>query len=172
MDSRSICIPFILILCLVEFYFIYRNNKINLGIHKNANYFRPGIIRFIFSWYIYSLWFFIPVSLIILFIGKDSVIEFLIILFILYLLSAFPVYPYYTVIVDENKLIGPSLWSWRWNHIEINSADVNKVKVFSNNIGKIFGISIIYSKDGNKVLTLGLDNSQISQILDINNWPK
>lgn len=74
-------------------------------------------------------------------------------------------YPYYTIILGKSSLSGPTFWNWKWRREEIALSEIDKEKTLNRNFGRKLGFMIFYSLDGKKILSLGLDNSQINQIL-------
>jgi hypothetical protein len=85
---------------------------------------------------------------------------------IMYLLSSFVAYPYYALSKDKDSISGATLWGWRWRKEQISLREISHEKVLRQNIGKKLGIIILYSTHDKKILTLGLSNSQLSQILE------
>lgn len=160
----------------VMFYFIYRKNKISLEIYKDSVKIRPSSLNFTFSWFAYSMYYFVPsipiLCLILWFINKQSVEEMiktvgLFALFMpIYLLSlSVPAYPYYVLAIYDEKINGATLLGWRWRRTEINFTDIDKDKILHQSFGRKIGVTVIHSKSEVKILTLGLSDVQLSEIL-------
>ncbi len=131
--------------------------------------FRPEKARFLFRWYLYFAIFFAPILLTSWFLSKDT--EGILIALAsgtaIWWLSTTLAYPYYTIIVKENMLNGPTLWGWMWRREEIAVKELDTAKTLNNNIGKKIGVLIFYSMGGKKILSLGLNDAQVRQILDL-----
>ncbi len=75
-------------------------------------------------------------------------------------------YPYYTLALYKSKLNGATQWSWRWRRIEIPFDQIDKDRTLRQPLGKLLGIIIIYSISGEKILTLGLNAQEITEIMN------
>jgi hypothetical protein len=145
----------------------YRKRKAELDSYANAIKFQPLKLRFVVSALSYGI---IPsIPLLLLFwwymVVQDMWIGLLGIPFLVLIGGMPSAYPYYTILIHEGKLKGPTLWGWRWRCLELNLEWLDKEKILKQNPGRKLGITIFYSSGGEKILSLGLDNSQINQIL-------
>lgn len=146
----------------------YKKRKAELDSYANAIKFQPLKLRFVVSALSYGI---IPsIPLLLLFwwymVVQDMWIGLLGVPFLVLIGGMPSAYPYYTILIHEGKLKGPTLWGWRWRQEEIEISEIDKEKTLRRNIGGKLGILIFYSFDGKKILSLGLDESQIQQILD------
>ena len=78
-------------------------------------------------------------------------------------------YPYYTLIIGNQKIIGATLSGWGWRRNEISFNEIDKEKVLKQKIGKSLGLVTLYSTKGAKIKIIGLDNKEISEILKLSN---
>ena len=149
---------------------VYRYQKIQeqLVVPAGAIKIHPGKIRFLFSWYVYLFCILIPMLLVLWWwIGELDVILFVLCFeMVFWLLITFMAYPYYTIIINENMVSGPTLWNWLWRRETIDLSQLDREKILHRNIGRKLGLLIFYSLDGKKILSLGLDGAQMRQILE------
>lgn len=144
---------------------LYKKNKSKVDAHVNAQKIYPQKTRFVFAWIIYSLLFCLPVIPIFWLLEHDNPVLPAIGLYLVFLFSLFSVYPYYTLTKDEEKITGATLWSWMWRREEIKFSEIDSDKIQHRNFGRLLSITVLFSKQGKKILTLGLSRSQISEIL-------
>jgi hypothetical protein len=148
------------------FFSLHKKNKTNLNARINSAKIYPYRLKYAFALMIYYLCqfsTFVPI----LWLLKTLTFSFVWLFPLLYLFMLIPAYPYYTLSVDSEKISGATLWGWLWRREEINLSEIHKEKVLRQNFGKLLGITIFYSIHGKKILTLGLDNLQISKILNL-----
>ena len=154
-------------------YVIYQRNKLNLNIYKGSRQIRPNKTRYIFSWFIYSLFacltaiaLYVPLAWL---IYKRISIELMWMapsVWLAMLLFLTPsMYPYFTIAIFNNVISGATLWGGK--RTEINLAEIDKNKILRQKIGRIFGVTVIYSTGKVKILSLGLDDIQLSEILEL-----
>jgi hypothetical protein len=159
----------IIVLYIVVTVFLYKRNKSNLKVHANAIKIQPAKMRFVFSWVTYLICLVAPILLVLWIFpfsqARRMDLQSLVLLPLLMLLFVVAAYPYYTIITYEGKLNGPTLWGWLWRREEIAISEIDKERTLHRNIGRKLGILIFYSLDGKKILSLGLDDSQVDQIL-------
>lgn len=164
----KICEVGIIAACIAYDYHLYRTHKAQLDDYENSRRFPPNRSRYLFAWSLWILCFCIPIILLFWFIRKDFPHNLWIVPLIL-LPIAFPEYPFYTIVTWNGKINGPGVWnSWaggKRRRVEINLKDIDKEKVLRRNPGAFLGITILYSKSGAKILTLGLDKWQLEEIL-------
>ncbi len=148
-------------------FFQYRKHKSNLDSHLNSLKFSPQKVRFTFAIFFYYLLGFIlfaPIYWIL--IGKDDFLFYYLCLFLLTFFSrTISEYPYFTLVIDDNKISGAKLLGG-WRREEITLSEINQDKVLQQNPGSFFGITILYSIQGRKILTLGLDKGQVTKIME------
>jgi hypothetical protein len=150
-------------------YFIYRRNVDRLNVYKTPITFRPRKVNFAFSWFIYCLIVSIPFVLILWLIERKFPITYIWVMPILMAFLAPAAYPYYTIGISSGKLNGATQWGWMWRRTEINLNEIDKDKVLRQKLGRRFGVTVIHSTAGIKILTIGLDDTQISRILGPSN---
>jgi hypothetical protein len=127
----------------------------------------PNRIRFTFSFFIYFLLALIPALSAVWFIRgepPDNTIFWGIAIGIL--VASLILYPYYAVSKDGENIRGATLWGWLWRREQIRLRDVYLPKIWRQALGKLFGIVIIHSIQGKKILTLGLSETQLAHILE------
>lgn len=146
----------------------YRKNVNVLNVDEGALKIQPQKSRFIISWLVFYTATAIPVFWVVWFLPFDNEFFYsLLFLFpILLVFNFFLAYPYYTVIILDSKINGATLWGWMWKRTEISINDVDKEKVLQRNLWRSLGITVMKSASGTKILTLGLDDSQIKQIFE------
>jgi hypothetical protein len=172
MQAALIIIIIILVVgVVVDTYIIYRVYKKNttaLEMYKGAKQIRPQKSSFIISWFLFFMAVSIPQVIIIWFLPIDRDFFNFIWFFlpVMALLMYFLAYPYYTVILHEGKIIGATLWGWMWKRTEIDVNELVSDNVLKPSLGRSLKITIFKSASGKKILTLGLNNLQIKQILD------
>lgn len=146
---------------------IYRKIKAEVDGYANAIKFQPSKLRFAFSMFSYGIISSIP--LLFLFWGYLAVQDLWIGLLgvpLLLLISGVPLaYPYYTILIHEGKINGPTLWGWKWRRLELNLEWLDREKILKRNPGRKLGITIFFTPSGDRILSLGLDDSQVNQIL-------
>ncbi|MFT3894143.1 MAG: hypothetical protein QM730_21130 [Anaerolineales bacterium] len=127
----------------------------------------PNKIRFMFSFFMYCLLFLIPMAAVLsFFTGKALDLGSYIPVFLIYLFSSYVSYPFYSLTKDQEIISGATVWGNRNHREQIKLSDIDYEKTFRQKLGKILGIYVIYSKQGKKILTLGLNDLQISIILE------
>jgi hypothetical protein len=152
-------------LLIAEIVFFYKRNKAKLSAHDNAIKIQPSKFRFVFSLAAYMIYSVIPWAIILwVFPFRE---QFPYVVLVMFLSGMIPYYPYYTIVVYDGNLEGPTLWGWMWGREVIELCDLDGEKIKNRNYGKKLGILIFYAKDGKKILSLGLDNDQINHILDL-----
>jgi hypothetical protein len=146
---------------------IFRYLKARVSAPSNTGIIRPKKINFLFSWYVYFYCFFIPLLLLFWFIRPEMDLLLFLVIFehVFWALIIIVAYPYYTLVLEKNELKGPTLWGWLWRHEKIAFVQIDKEKTLKRNFGRKLGFVVFYSLDGRKILSLGLDNSQVNQIL-------
>jgi hypothetical protein len=149
---------------LFAVYIIYQRNLRNLKSCKNSRKVTPNKVRFILSWFVYTLMFYLPWILIVWFLGKEFPGIIALGMLIMNLSMALSAYPYYTIAVYKSKINGATRWGWRWKRVEIMFNEINVSKTLRQP-GNAFGITTLYSTSGVRILTLGLTDQQISNIL-------
>ncbi len=139
-----------------------------LVVDEKAMKIHPKRIRFIVSYFIFSATTAIPVYLVAWFLpfDKEFFYSMLFLFPILFIFLFFLAYPYYTVIILDSKINGATLWGWMWKRTEISVNEIDREKVLQRNFLRSLGITMFKSADGTKILTLGLDDSQIKQIVE------
>ncbi len=146
---------------------LYIRNKANLNAHIDSVKIFPNKVKFVFSFLIVNLCFFVPsIPLFWLMESRNPTYFYLWLFPLLFLFMSVPAYPYFTLSTDQKCVTGPTLWGWRWRREAMKFSEINQDKVLHQNLGKFFGITILYSKEGKKILTLGLEYFQISEILE------
>ena len=149
---------------------IYQNNKFNLNSYRGSRQIKPNKARYAFSCFVYCLFnvaLFIP--LIWTIFSYDVLFDLVwiipLVLLAMLLILIPSAYPYYTIAIYDGKINGATLLGWMWRRAEFNLAEINKHKVLSQNLGKKLGITVIHSTSGIKILALGLDETQLAEIL-------
>ena len=150
-------------------YFIYRRNVKRLDALMASQVIKPDKARFAFSWFILTLAAYIPAILVLWVIEKEFPYIFAWLMPPMLLSLAPPAYPYYNIAILHNKINGATQWGWLWKRTEINFHEIDKAKILHQRLGKKVGITVIHSTNGVKILTLGLDDKQLSGILDLAN---
>jgi hypothetical protein len=103
------------------------------------------------------------------FVGKEFPASFLWLCFFSFLFVAPAFYPYYTLARFESKINGATRWGWFGRRTEIAFKDIDVRKTSRQRLGILVGIFVFHSTSGAKILTLGLDELQIADILKISN---
>jgi hypothetical protein len=150
-------------------YFIYRRNVKRLDALMASQVVKPGKARFAFSWFVFTLVAYIPAVLMLWVIEIEFPYIFAWIMPLMLLSLAPPAYPYYNLAIFPNKINGATQWGWLWNRTEINFHEIDTAKTLRQHLGRTLGITVIHSTNGVKILTLGLDDNQLSGILDLAN---
>ena len=161
---------FFVLIWAVMIYTVYRKNKANLEAQNMGVRIKPIISRFLLSWYIYLLFFFVPLLPIVWFIpeiGKQTFIASLVIMPIMWLFFSIAAYPYYVLVAYEQKLNGATLSGMFWKRTEMNISEIDADNVLRQNLGRKFGIVVFRSKSGTKILSLGLEDVQVMNILEM-----
>ena len=150
------------------FHRIHVKNTTALDIYSNALKIQPNKGRFFVSWLIFYTATSIPPYLVLWLLSEDKVLVYVLLgIFPIMLASIFYLeYPYYTVLLIDSKMNGASLWGWMWRRSEISLNEIDKEKVLQQNLFRILGITMFKSASGEKILTLGLDDLQIKQIIE------
>lgn len=145
----------------------YRKRKAEVDGYINAINIQPTKLRFAFSSFSWGMIISIPWLLMFwIYLNVNDLWIGLLGLMPLLLISSMPsAYPYYTILIYENKLNGPTLWGWMWKRLDLDLVWLDKEKTLKRNPGWRLGIVIFYTRGGEKMLTLGLDDAQINQIL-------
>ena len=147
----------------------YKKRRAEVNSYVNSIKFQSSKLRYVFSVFFYWVISSIPGLFLfwIILTAQDSPIG-LLGLIPLFLIASMPsAYPYYTILIHENKLNGPTFWGWMWRREEIAVKELDTAKTLNNNIGKKIGVLIFYSMGGKKILSLGLNDAQVRQILDL-----
>ena len=153
-------------------YLNYKKAKKNLDNYTSANKIYPNKFRFAVALLLYVLFLFTLYSPIFWLMETklmkhEKPLVFLLAIPAFYLLEIIPSYPYYAVSVDNKKISGAPLWGrWERRREEIELSEINQDKIVQNNFWKFLGITILYSKQGKKILTLGLNDIQLLNILE------
>lgn len=146
-------------------YFIYRRNVKRLNASINSKMVKPGKVRFVFSWFIFGLLGYIPGVLLVWFIEKGFPFTFAGLMFVMLWSFAPAAYPYYTVAITSDKINGATKWGWFWKRTEIRLDEIDKEKLSRQPLGKKLGVVVIHSTKGTKILTLGLSEQQLAEII-------
>ena len=155
-----------IILIVVVTIRLYQKNKSIVDAQENAVKFSPKKLNFILAYIFYFLSLVIPFLVAVRIIGgTDLFIRILVVEFIVGCFTSIGAYPYYTIVASKKSINGPTLWGWMWRRLDLDIAWLDKEKILKRNPGRRLGIVIFYTRSGEKMLTLGLDNSQIKQIL-------
>ena len=158
----------------------YREYKANLMVHQNAVIVSPSMFKFLLYGFAYELILSFPALLFFWVIEPDHEIFWGILLNIpaVWLWSTIPAHPYYALSVYEGKIEGARVWGplwgslWGWGgsvprRIKIDSREIDKEKTLRQHLLHLLGIVIFHSVSGRKILTIGLKDSQISQVLEM-----
>ena len=129
---------------------------------------KPAKSRFVLAWFVYKLKFLIPPILILWLFTRDEefAIAWLIILPILLLslgIVGVAAYPYYTITVLDDRINGPTRWGTFWMRIDMRFDEIDREKTLRQQFGRKLGMTVIHSRSGEKILTLGLDDEQLSR---------
>jgi hypothetical protein len=177
-EKWNMVTPIILIsaiaLIVTIYYRQYQKNKAALASHQNAVIVSPSRLKFLFSWFAYFLFFFIPTSLFFWVIESEHQM-FWVYLFVMplgWLINAIPAYPFYTLSIYDNKLEGARLWGLSWQRTEMDFSKIDKEKTLRQNFLQKLGIILFHSINGKKILTFGLDDLQMSQVFKISSYGK
>ena len=164
-------VGFIVLIVVGNVYF-FRKNKSKLTHLKRTIKVRPSKLRFVFTWFVLQICILIPLLIFIWIYPFDQEVKFgfLFLFIILILAVAIPAYSYYTILIFKGKLSGATLWGWKWGREEMAMSEIDKEKTSHRNIGRKLGFLIFYSTSGKKILSLGLDNSQVNQILELSSF--
>jgi hypothetical protein len=154
---------------LLIIYFAYRLNLHNLNACKSPQEFKPNKLRFVVAWSVYSFCLSAPLIVILWFVGKEFPAAFVLTLFLVFLLIAPSAYPYYTLARFETRINGATLWGWYGRRTEIDFKDIDVSKASRQRLGIVVGVFVFHSTRGIKILTLGLDERQIADILKSSN---
>ncbi len=175
MNLKETIIVFIIFsfmaLCLIAIYgslakYFYEKNNVVLESFKDSRKIKPSKFRFVFSWLIYSLYFLIPAILIVWFLKIGSILVFTLLCLLNILMFAPGYYPYYSLAIYNGKVNGAALWGWKWKRVEIDLKEIDKEKVLRQYLGRMLGVIILYSTGKGKILTFGLDNAQLLEVLN------
>ncbi|MBL8050800.1 MAG: hypothetical protein JNM46_06220 [Anaerolineales bacterium] len=147
-------------------YSIYQRNLKKLNTSIESQIVKPSKIRFVLSWIVFSLILLSPGILTIWLIGKEFPFNFTWILLLISLSLAPAAYPYYNIVVSNNRINGATKWGLAWERVEIKFEDIDIARLSRPQLGKIFGITVIHSK-GSEILTLGLSNQQLAEIVNL-----
>jgi hypothetical protein len=166
----AMIVIFLLIIIIIVggTFFQYRKHKSNLDSHLNSLKFFPQKTRFTIAIFFYYLFGFILFSPIYWIIMRQGGFPFYYSFFFLliFLPSTISEYPCFTLSIDDKKMRGARLLGG-WSREEIFLSEINQDKVLQKNLVGFLGITIFYSTQGKKILTLGLDNGQITKILEL-----
>lgn len=163
--------PILLIVTIAIFgvavYLLYRKNKSALLTHENAVIVAPSKLRFLRSWYIYFLAGLILIPLLLWKINAPGDVFWVssLLLPILWLFSAISTHPYYPLSIYDNKLAGATVGGLGWKRTEISFSDIDKGRINRHSLLSKLGIVLFHSMNGETILALGLDESQVSQVL-------
>ncbi len=143
--------------------------KVQLNTSVDVRKISPKLINFLFSWYVYMLFFLLPLFIVdwLLMGNADAIVIGLFVGVVLTGLLTIQAYPYYTILLGKESLSGPTFWNWKWRREEIPLGEIDKEKTLQRNIGRKLGIVVFYAFDGKKILSLGLNEIQINQILTL-----
>lgn len=164
--TMQIILAGVLLLSVIMIYRQYQKNKAAL-FAQNAVTVSPSKTKFLISWYVYLLIFYIPIA-ILLWSIKSLEEVFWVYVFLMpigWLFTAIPAYPYYALSIYENKLVGAPMWGFAWQRTEINLNDIDRKRIAHENIFQKLGITFFYSTSGERIITFGLDDLQVSQVL-------
>ncbi len=115
-----------------------------------------------------SLELLIPATLILWLITKDDVylvIVWSIVMLLLLGVMGVIAYPYYTLAVLEDGINGPTRWGWFWKRIDIRFDEIDRERTLGQRLGRKLGMTVIHSRRGKKILTLGLDEQQLEELV-------
>jgi hypothetical protein len=162
----------VIVVCVITSYGIYRRNVERLKACADSKIVRPGKVRYVLAFFVYTLISYIPAVLLIWLIEKESSLVFALITLV-FLLSFSPAsYPYYTLSVSSEKVNGATMWGWLWKRTEIRLDEIDKEKLSSQWLGKKLGIMVIHSTSGTKILTLGLNDGQLLVVTGLAHKPE
>ena len=156
---------------IVVNYFIYRRNVKRLNASIDSQMVKPNKARFAFSWFVISLIGYIPAVLMLWLIEQRVPFIFAWLMPLLLLSFAPTAFPYYIVAVSSDKINGATKWGWLWKRTEIRLDEIDQKKLLHQKLGKQLGITVIHSTHGTKILTLGLNDQQLSEITTPINKP-
>ena len=154
---------------LFVLYIAYRLTLRNLNACKSPQKVKPNKVRFVVAWSVYGFFFYAPLIVILWFVGKEFPASFLWTMFFSFLLVAPSLYPYYTLARFESKINGATLWGGFGRRTEIAFKDIDISKTSRQRLGILVGVFVFHSTRGVKILTLGLDELQIADILKLSN---
>ena len=157
----------VVLLYLVVIYRQYQKNKMALSTHQNTVIVSPSKIKFLISWYIYFLMFYIPIAALLWSIKSLEEVSwvYLFLMPIGWLFNAIPAYSYYSLSIYENKFCGAPMLGLFWQRAEVDFSDIDKEKTAQKNFLQKLGIIFFYATSGEKIMTFGLDDLQVSQVL-------
>ena len=151
---------------LFVIYGVYKENVKRLNACTDSQMVKPHKVRFVFSWLIYGLTSLVPAVLLLWLFQKEFPYIFTWLMPLLFLSLAPSAYPYYIVAVHNDRINGATRWGWLWKRTEIRLDDIDIDRIARQSIGIKLGVTVIHSKSGTKILTLGLDEKQLDGILD------
>lgn len=146
-------------------YYIYRRNIKRLNAAKDSQMIRPSKFRFVLSWFAYGFIFYILAVLFLWLYEKELSYIYMWLMPLMFLITAPAAYPYYIVAASSDKVNGATRWGWLWKRTEIRLDEIDKEKLSRQRFGKKLGVTVIYSTNGTKILTLGLSEQQLSEIV-------
>ena len=149
-------------------YSIYQRNLKRLHTNISSQIVKPNKFRFVFAWLVMSLLLMSPSILTAWIVGQEFPFSFTLALLLIALSLAPAAYPYFNVAVSYGKINGATKWGLAWERVELRPEDIDMGRLSRSRLGKIFGISAIHSK-GKEILTLGLSNQQLAEIITLAN---
>ncbi len=149
-------------------YYAQKKSNSALAPYYKMKQVKPSKVKYGIASFVYAVPYSILSIVLALLLTKEIVFAFASALITpLYLLTlALATYPYYIVAIYNGKVNGATLSGWKWRRAEININEIDKSKILQPGFGKLFGITVIHSISGAKILTVGLDNMQLAEILE------
>ncbi len=156
---------------LLLLYYTHKKSSSAFEPYYKMKQVKPNKIRYGIASFVYALPFSVLSVVLISLITKESLLVFVSVLITpLYLLAlALAAYPYYIVATYNGKVNGATLSGWRWRRAEVNINEIDKGKTLRQGFGRLFGIIVVRSIRGEKILTVGLDDIQLAEILESRN---
>jgi len=155
---------------IIVVYIVYRRNVDRLNASMASRTVKPAKSRFVLAWFVFELELIIPATLILWFFTRDEVYTIawsIIIPVLLFLLGIMSVvaYPYYTIAVLDDRINGPTRWGWLWKRIDIRFDEIDRERTLGQRLGRKLGMTVIHSRYREKILTLGLDEEQLAELV-------
>ena len=146
-------------------FFIYQRNVKRLNSVTGSQMIKPSKVRFVLSSFAYAFIFYTLAVLFLWFYEKEFPYAYAWLMPLLILFMTPVAYPYHIVAVSRDKINGATWWGWLWKRTEIRLDEIDKEKLSRQHLGRKFGVIVIHSTKGTKILTLGLSEQQLSEII-------